>query len=69
MMHYAAQQAGMQLASKYQGAAASTGKDQGRTTGGGASTVVLVHEQAAAAALTAWRDPCKDAPTLKVGPQ
>jgi hypothetical protein len=45
-VHYAAQQAGMQLASKYQGAAASTGRDQGRTTGGGASTVVLVHEQA-----------------------
>jgi hypothetical protein len=73
-MRYAAEQARVKLASKSTGADASSGRDQGRTTGGGASAVVVVHERGAAA-LTGCRDPrtgvfaCKDVQTLKVGPQ
>lgn len=68
IMHYAAEQAGMKLASRHSTADAPRGRDQGSAAdagGGGASAVVLIHEQEAAA-LTACRDPCKDVPTLKV---
>jgi hypothetical protein len=66
-MHYAAEQAGMKLASRntVTMTADANRRDQGSAAGTGASAVVLIHEQEAAA-LTACRDPCKDVPNLKV---
>jgi hypothetical protein len=68
IMHYAAEQAGMTLVRVREPSdAPGRGRDQG-SSGGGDAAVVLIHEQEAAA-LTACRDPCKDVPTLKVGPR
>jgi hypothetical protein len=67
-MHSAAEKPVMQLASQHNGAGASSGRAP-RHDNRRRCRRNCADPEREAAAPTACRDPCKDVPTLKVGPQ